>query len=213
MAKDDAKKKKSGGYGAEQISVLEGLEPVRKRPGMYIGSTGPDGLFHLLREVADNSFDEAMAGHADEIIITLLPDDRVSVYDNGRGIVDGTGYAAECAAAVKEQGGQHHYRQPKQRRRPDSIDAPDPERHGEGHEVHRRRLAQEHTRDDKATYREEDVDAAPKRRNRVDQICRPRPRRQELDVINQDHKHCDGPQHFDVQIFPVDSWSSRRDLL
>jgi len=86
MAKKDEKKKVSGAYGAEQISVLEGLEPVRKRPGMYIGSTGPDGLFHLLREIADNSFDEAMAGHADEIIITLLPNDRVSVWDNGRGI-------------------------------------------------------------------------------------------------------------------------------
>lgn len=84
MAKTDEKKK--GSYGAEQISVLEGLEPVRKRPGMYIGSTGPDGLFHLLREVADNSFDEAMAGHANEIVITLLPDDKVSVADNGRGI-------------------------------------------------------------------------------------------------------------------------------
>ncbi len=81
-----ADEKKKGGYGAEQITVLEGLEPVRKRPGMYIGSTGPDGLFHMLREVADNSFDEAMAGHADEITITLLPEDRVSVSDNGRGI-------------------------------------------------------------------------------------------------------------------------------
>ncbi len=90
MAKNEekkgAKKKVSGTYGAEQIAVLEGLEPVRKRPGMYIGSTGPDGLFHLLREVADNSFDEAMAGHASEIVVTLLPGDRVSVSDNGRGI-------------------------------------------------------------------------------------------------------------------------------
>jgi DNA gyrase subunit B len=77
MAKSEPKKKIMGAYGAEQISVLEGLDPVRKRPGMYIGSTGPDGLFHLLREIADNSFDEAMAGHADEIIVTLLPDDRV----------------------------------------------------------------------------------------------------------------------------------------
>lgn len=77
---------RASGYGAEQISVLEGLEPVRKRPGMYIGSTGPDGLFHLLREVVDNCFDEAMAGHANEIIITLLPNDHVSVSDNGRGI-------------------------------------------------------------------------------------------------------------------------------
>jgi DNA gyrase subunit B len=86
MAKTDEKKEKKGAYGAEQISVLEGLEPVRKRPGMYIGSTGPEGLFHLLREVVDNSFDEAMANHADEITITLLPDDMVSVSDNGRGI-------------------------------------------------------------------------------------------------------------------------------
>ncbi len=82
MAKTPAK----NGYSAEQISVLEGLEPVRKRPGMYIGSTGPDGLFHLLREVVDNCFDEAMAGHADTITITLLPGDKVSVTDNGRGI-------------------------------------------------------------------------------------------------------------------------------
>ncbi len=82
MAKTPAK----NGYSAEQISVLEGLEPVRKRPGMYIGSTGPEGLFHLLREVVDNCFDEAMAGHADEITITLLPNDKVKVTDNGRGI-------------------------------------------------------------------------------------------------------------------------------
>jgi DNA gyrase subunit B len=77
---------KKGAYGADQISVLEGLEPVRKRPGMYIGSTGPDGLFHLVREIADNSFDEAMAGRADTIIISLLPDSYVSVSDNGAGI-------------------------------------------------------------------------------------------------------------------------------
>ncbi len=89
MPKASPKKAKTvnpGGYGAEQISVLEGLEPVRKRPGMYIGSTGPDGLFHLLREVVDNSFDEAMAGHANTITITLLPDDKIAVSDNGRGI-------------------------------------------------------------------------------------------------------------------------------
>ena len=82
MAKTPAK----NGYSADQISVLEGLEPVRKRPGMYIGSTGPEGLFHLLREVVDNCFDEAMAGHADAITITLLPDDKIQVTDNGRGI-------------------------------------------------------------------------------------------------------------------------------
>jgi len=85
MAKDEAKKK-SGGYSAEQISVLEGLEPVRKRPGMYIGSTGPEGLHHLIWEVVDNCFDEAMAGHADEISVVLNADGTVSVKDNGRGI-------------------------------------------------------------------------------------------------------------------------------
>lgn len=73
-------------YTADDIQVLEGLEPVRKRPGMYIGSTGPDGLHHLIREIFDNSRDEAMAGHADHIEITLLPDNYVRVVDNGRGI-------------------------------------------------------------------------------------------------------------------------------
>ncbi|HTH93209.1 MAG TPA: DNA topoisomerase subunit B [Candidatus Paceibacterota bacterium] len=82
-AKDDAKK---GSYGAEQISVLEGLEPVRRRPGMYIGSTGVDGLHHLVWEIFDNSRDEAMAGHANTIEVTLLPGNRVRVVDNGRGI-------------------------------------------------------------------------------------------------------------------------------
>ncbi len=85
MSDKDLSAKKAA-YGAEQISVLEGLEPVRKRPGMYIGSTGPDGLFHLLREIVDNSFDEAMAGRCDTITITLLPNDYVSVSDNGAGI-------------------------------------------------------------------------------------------------------------------------------
>ncbi|MBI2099008.1 DNA topoisomerase (ATP-hydrolyzing) subunit B [Candidatus Uhrbacteria bacterium] len=79
--------KKSGEeYGAKQITVLEGLEPVRKRPGMYIGSTGPEGLHHLVWEVVDNSIDEAMGGHADTIFVTLMPKGRVEVEDNGRGI-------------------------------------------------------------------------------------------------------------------------------
>ncbi len=82
MAKDEAKAK----YGAEQIQVLEGLEPVRKRPGMYIGSTGPDGLHHLIWEIFDNSRDEAMGGHANRIEVTLLPDNFIRVVDNGRGI-------------------------------------------------------------------------------------------------------------------------------
>lgn len=78
--------KKDSSYGADQIQVLEGLEPVRKRPGMYIGSTGPDGLHHLIWEIFDNSRDEAMNGHADRVEVVLLPDGYVRVVDNGRGI-------------------------------------------------------------------------------------------------------------------------------
>ncbi len=86
MAKEQAKKGKSSDYGAAQITVLEGLDPVRKRPGMYIGNTSTEGLHHLIWEVVDNSIDEAMAGHCDEITITMSPNSRVSVEDNGRGI-------------------------------------------------------------------------------------------------------------------------------
>lgn len=87
MAKVNKKKKnKTDGYTAKDIYVLEGLEPVRKRPGMYIGSTGVDGLHHLIWEVLDNSIDEAMAGYAKNIAVTLLGQNRVMVVDDGRGI-------------------------------------------------------------------------------------------------------------------------------
>ncbi len=83
MSKDENKK---SNYGADQITVLEGLDPVRKRPGMYIGSTSAAGLHHLIWEVVDNCIDEAMAGYATEISVALLPDGLVEVIDNGRGI-------------------------------------------------------------------------------------------------------------------------------
>jgi len=78
--------KKNGEYGADSISILEGLEAVRKRPGMYIGSTGERGLHHLIWEVVDNSVDEAMAGHATRVDVTLLADGGVEVVDDGRGM-------------------------------------------------------------------------------------------------------------------------------
>src|SRR5918911_4913658 len=74
------------GYEAKDITVLEGLEAVRRRPGMYIGSTGARGLHHLLVEVVDNSVDEALAGRCDRIVVTLHPDGRATVADNGGGI-------------------------------------------------------------------------------------------------------------------------------
>ena len=81
-----AKQKNDGSYDASQIQVLEGLEPVRKRPGMYIGSTGYDGVHHLIKEIADNSIDEAIAGHATRVDVTILADGGITISDDGRGI-------------------------------------------------------------------------------------------------------------------------------
>ncbi len=79
-------KQKENNYDGSQIQVLEGLEPVRKRPGMYIGSTGYDGVHHLIKEIADNSIDEAIAGYGTKVLVRLLADGGVTVTDDGRGI-------------------------------------------------------------------------------------------------------------------------------
>ena len=107
---EDIQHEVQGNYDASQIQVLEGLEAVRRRPGMYIGSTDSRGLHHLVYEIVDNSIDEAMAGYCDHVTITIHEGEIVSIRDNGRGIPVGyhekTGKdALEVALTILHAGG------------------------------------------------------------------------------------------------------------